>query len=272
MSYIPLIARVDALPPLPQSVLKLEEIFKQEYPDIDELIKIITIDPLITADILSKVNAPLYGFSTKIVSVLQAITLLGAPQIRSIILASSIQECFEINLKPYNITPSMFSKISLTQSELLFQWYMNIDINLARKLTPIAFLMETGKVLIAKEILEEDKEKSFQNDLLIYENISDVETIHTMMNTAQVNALVFKHLNLNASFWQTMQYFDSNKKIPSELQESITILEIIRSAINTQEQLSENSLNKAFKLLEEKGYKVDVFQRAVKRVKAKYYE
>ena len=272
MSYIPLIARVDSLPPLPESILKIEKLFTNEYPDIDALVEVITMDPSLTADILAKVNAPFYGFSKTIISVLQAVTLFGASQIRSIVLASSIQRSFDIDLSPYNISTALFSKISVSQSELLFQWYMNIDIEKARDLTPIAFLMETGKVLIAKEVLQECKQNEFKNDVILYDCLSDVENIYTMMTTAQVNSLIFKHLNLSDSFSESMKYLDLEHEIPSSMKETVTILQIIRTAINVEDQLSEYSLNNAFKLLEENHYDIDIFKRAVKRIKSKYYE
>lgn len=272
MSYIPLMARIDSLPPLPESVIEIEQLFLNEYPDINMLVDIITKDPSLTANILSKVNAPLYGFSKTIISIVQAVTLFGAPQIRSIALSSSIQRSFDIDLSPYSISTVTFSKISITQSELLFQWYMNIDINMARDLAPIVFLMETGKILIAKEIIESDKIDIFQKDLRTYENISDVENIHTMMNTTQVSALVFKQLHLNEKFSLVMQYLDDDKEVPSSMKDTITIIKIIRTAINIENQLNEYSLSQAFELLEKNNYNIDIFKRAVKRVKTKYYE
>ncbi|MBC8237285.1 MAG: HDOD domain-containing protein [Helicobacteraceae bacterium] len=272
MSYIPLIARVNSLPPLPESVIKIEKLFTHEYPDIDTLVDIIMEDPSLTADILSKVNAPLYGFSKSIVSIVQAVTLFGAPQIRSIALSSSIQRSFDIDLSPYNINTAMFSKISITQSELFFHWYMNIDLDMARDLTPIVFLMETGTILIAKEIIESDKVEIFQKDLSRYENISDVENIHTMMSATQVSALIFQQLHLNEKFSSVMQYLDDEKEVPSAMKDTISIIKIIRAAINIQDQLSEYSLSKAFELLEEHHYDINIFKRAVKRIKSKYYE
>lgn len=272
MSYIPLMARIDSLPPLPESVIKIEELFKDEYPNIDSLVEIITEDPALTTDILAKVNAPLYGFSRTIISIHQAVTLFGSSKIRSIALASSIQKSFTIDLSPYGISTSMFSKISITQSELLFHWYISIDVDIARELSTIAFLMEIGKILIAKEILQEDKKESFLSDLATYENISEVETMYTMMNTAQVNTLVLKHLNFSDSFSEAMKYLDSEKEIPQEMKTRICILKIVQTAINVQEQLSEDSLQKAYALLKENNYNLDVFKRAVKRIKTKYYE
>ncbi len=272
MSYIPLIARVDSLPPLPESVLKIEQLFAQGNPDIEDIVKIIETDPSLTADILSKVNAPLYGFRKSIISILQAVTLLGATQIRSIVLSSTLQRGFDVDLTPYDISTSEFAKISVMQSELLFNWYMSIDIDIARAITPIAFLMETGKILIARAIIQDKKTEEFLNDLLNYRDISYVENIHTMMSTAQINTLIFKHLELHDSFWESMQYLDNEKEIPADLQDMVIPLRIVRLAINIQSQLTKESIENAIKLLEKHSYNITTFQRAVKRVKIKYLE
>ena len=272
MSYIPLIARVDSLPPLPESVIKIEKLFAQGDPDIDDIVKIIESDPSLTADILAKVNAPFYGFSRSIVSTLQAVTLFGASQIRSIVLSSSIQRGFDVDLTPYNISTSEFSRISSMQSELAFQWYMSIDIDIARAITPIAFLMEIGKVLIAKDVLDNENKEAFLKDLNMYEDISYVENIHTMMSTAQINALIFKHLNLNDSFSECMKYLDNEKEIPKSIEDMVIALQIVRVAINLKDQLSEESTHNTLELLKKYNLNSNSFLRAVQRLKVKYKE
>jgi len=270
LPYIPLIARVDSLPPLPESVLHIESLYAQGDPDIDDIVQIIEADPSLTADILVKVNAPYYGFSKSIVSILQAVTLFGSSKIRAIVLSSSLNRCFDINLSPYGITTAEFSKISMMQSELIFQWYISINIDIARTLTPIAFIMETGKILIAKEILESNKTNLFLNDLHTYSDIAYVENIHTMMTSAQINALIFEHLNLNDTFSECMKYIDNEKEVPSNMREMVLALRIVRSAINVQHQLDEYSLSQAEKLLKENNFETKVFYKAVQRIQDRY--
>jgi len=275
MAYIPLIARVNSLPPLPESVLKIETLYASGNPDIDDIVKIIESDPLLTADILAKVNAPFYGFSKTIVDILQAVTLFGSTQIRSIVLSSSINRSFNIDLSPYNISTLEFSKISMIQSELIFQWYMSIDIELARILTPIAFLMETGKILIAKDILQENKTKDFLIDTQKYSDLSYVENIYTNMTTAQINAIIFEHLHLNEIFYDTMKYLDIEKEIPKNIQnikEMIIALRVVRTAVNVKDQFSDYSLENAVKILKNNSLNVETFNRVVKRITRKYFD
>ena len=272
MSYIPLIARVESLPPLPESVLRIESLYAQGDPDIDDIVQIIESDPSLTADVLAKVNAPYYGFTKSIVSTLQAVTLFGSSQIRAIVLSSSLNRCFNIDLSPYGITTVEFSKISTMQSELIFQWYISINIDIARTLTPIAFVMETGKILIAKEILESHKKDLFLNDIQAYSDIAYVENIHTMMTSAQINALIFEHLNLNDTFSECMKYLDNEKEVPLNLKEMVLALRVVRSAVNVQHQLDEYSLAQAEILLQENNLEIEAFHRAVKRVQSRYSE
>ena len=272
MSYIPLIARVESLPPLPESVLKIEELFAQGDPDIDDIVDIIEADPSLTADILAKVNAPYYGFSKNIVSILQAVTLFGSTQIRSIVLSSSIERSFDVDMSPYDISTSEFSRISTMQSELIFQWYIGVDINLARSMTPIAFLMEIGKILIAHDVLDKKLQEDFLEDLNTYEDIGYVENMHTMMTSAQINALIFKHLHLNDSFSESMKYLDNEHEIPDGISDMVHALQIVRAAVNVKDQLTEYSMQNALELIEKYSLNASGFQRAAKRVKQKYID
>ena len=263
---------MESLPPLPESVIKIETLFAKGDPNIDDVVRIIESDPVLTTDILSKVNAPYYGFSKNIVSILQAVTLFGSTQIRSIVLSSALQRDFDIDLSPYNVSTSEFSKISAMQSELMFQWYMGIDIALARTITPLAFLMEIGKVLIAKEVIQNDKVEEFIDDLDKYDDVSYVENIYTMMSSAQINALIFKHLNLNDTFTDSMKYLDFEHEIPENMKEIVEALRIVRTVVNIKEQFTDNSIDNALTLLKKSPYNLDGFNRAVKRVKIKYFD
>ncbi len=272
MSYIPLIARVESLPPLPESVIEIEKLFAYGDPDIDDIVNVIEGDPSLTADILAKVNAPYYGFSKNIVSILQSVTLFGSAQIRSIVLASSIERSFDVDMTPYGISTSEFSKISTMQSELIFQWYMGVDISLARSMTPIAFLMEIGKILIAHEVLAKKVQVDFLEDIDTYEDIGYVENMYTMMTSAQINALIFKHLHLNDSFSESMKYLDNEHEIPEAMADMVYALQIVRIAINVKDQLNEYSIDNALELIEKYSLNASGFKRAVKRVKQKYMD
>ncbi len=251
MSYIPIMEQVEKLPPLPESVQKLESLFSQnDYPDINAIVAIIESDPALTTNILANANSPLYSFSKQIISILQATTLFGAATIRAMALKSAMEQSFKIDMSTYSITNATFAKICTIQSTFVFQWYMGIDVEKAKLLVPMAFLMETGAILISKNILEHNNKEAFLEDLNTYKEIRVAENIHVNMSTAQVNALLFEHWHFENLFIECMQALDGEAETSSVVEELSLALRAVRMVVNLKEQFNETSIKRAVKLLE----------------------
>ena len=100
-----------------------------------------------------------------------------------------------------------------------------------------------------------------------------VENIYVGMTTARVNTLIFEHMNLNDSFSESMKYLDNKyEEIPDGMKDIVFPLQVVRMAINIQEQLSENSIDKAVEMLQKHSYNEEAFKRVAKRIKIKYME
>jgi HD-like signal output (HDOD) protein len=271
MSYIPIIDQIDKLPPLPESVRQIEALFAQsEHPDIDAIVKLIENDPALTTNILARANSPLYSFSRKIISVLQATTLFGAAMIRAMVLKSALEDNFKINMSAYGISNTQFAKICAMQSTFIFQWYMGVDVVKAKMLVPMAFLMETGAILISKEILEQNAENEFLDDLNNYQEIRTAENIHVNMSTAQVNALLFEHWNFDTLFIETMHALDGENEPSPLIQELCIALRAVRIAVNLKEQFSDDSMQKAIKLLQANQLESQKFINVANRIQKKF--
>lgn len=78
------------LPSLPAAIRKLQDIVRTEAPEIQEVAGIIETDQAFTAKLLKLVNSPFYGYSRRIVSVEEAITILGFNTLRSLLMATSL--------------------------------------------------------------------------------------------------------------------------------------------------------------------------------------
>ncbi len=271
MPYVPIMEQVEKLPPLPESVQKLESLFAQsEYPDINEVVAIIESDPALTTNILASANSPLYSFSKQISSILQAITLFGAATIRAMALKSAIERQFTIDMSPYGINNRMFAQICTIQSTFIFQWYMGIDVETAKRLVPMAFLMETGAILIAKNIIEHHDKEAFLNDIRNHHEIRVAENIHVNMSTAQVNALLFEHWNFEDIVIECMRTLDG-ENTPSFIVENLSVaLRAVRLAVNLKEQFSERSIKRSVKLLEQHQIDSDKFLSVAERMKQKF--
>lgn len=253
MGFEFLIEHINDLPPLPESIQKIQSLYINGNPDTKILVSLIESDPILTADILSKVNAPCYSFSKNIVSIMQAVTLLGLSTIHGFVLSSAVNRNFEIDMTPYNVSNESFSNMCNLQSALMFQWYMSVNIEQVKFLAPIAFLMEIGKVIIVNEVNNSDYIEIFQDEIKQSIDIVEVEKLFTDMTSTQIASLLFKHWNFDELFITTIKYMDNLTEAPKDVIDYIKVLNVVRKAININNILTDESIEEAAILVENLG-------------------
>lgn len=82
------------LPSLPVVVIDVLESFEQQEPDIAALAGKISRDQALAAKTLRIANSSFYGLSHKVSTISQAITVLGFDNVRSIVAAAFVIDCF----------------------------------------------------------------------------------------------------------------------------------------------------------------------------------
>lgn len=269
MGFDSLVNYINELPPLPESVQKIQALYAQEEIEVGKLVKLIESDPILTADILARVNSPLYSFSKRIISINQAVTLFGISAIRGFVLSSGMNRNLELDMRPYNINNDEFSKICNLQSALMFQWYMSIDIEHVKFLAPMAFLMEMGKVIIATEVNSSEYTTVFQDELRKAESVQKVEMMFTDLTSAKIGALLFKHWCFDESFVLAIEYLDDINDAPDHVQVFINALNIVQKAVNVNEQLSNSSIEAAGQMVKGLGLDEERFMKTARRLQEK---
>jgi putative nucleotidyltransferase with HDIG domain len=89
-----IIARIDDLPTLPRTVLRITELVNEPKSSASDLAGVITDDQVLTARLLKLVNSSFYGFPQRISTVTGAIVLLGFDAIRNLLLTTSVFDLF----------------------------------------------------------------------------------------------------------------------------------------------------------------------------------
>jgi two-component system, cell cycle response regulator len=85
-----LLERLENLPTLPGVALKILEAVKNEKIDLDELGKILSLDPPLSGKILGLINSPFYSLPVKVTSVSHAVKLLGLNTVKKVALGFSL--------------------------------------------------------------------------------------------------------------------------------------------------------------------------------------
>ena len=89
-----IISKIEDLPTLPRTVLKITEMVNDPKSSAKDLSRIITDDQVLTARLLKLVNSSFYGFPQRISTVTGAIVLLGFDAIRNLLLTTSVFDLF----------------------------------------------------------------------------------------------------------------------------------------------------------------------------------
>ena len=144
MNFKNIVADLKSLPPLSNIAFEIQEIYSKGAKNLDiiKLVRVIEEDAVLTANILRMINAPIYGFSRKIASISQAVTLFGTDEIYGLVLKYAIQERIKADTKIYGIDSSKFNDVCHLQSTLMMQWYSKIDLRHAQFMSPLALIME----------------------------------------------------------------------------------------------------------------------------------
>jgi HD-like signal output (HDOD) protein len=108
-----IIGKIEDLPTLPRTVLKITELVNNPKSSARDLSRIITDDQVLTARLLKLVNSSFYGFPQRISTITGAIVLLGFDAIRNLLLTTSVYDVFSNHAKTSKFNQEKFWDHSL---------------------------------------------------------------------------------------------------------------------------------------------------------------
>lgn len=264
-----ILEKIDSLPPLPNSVLELEEFRKMSDKEPLDLLKIIEKDPLIITTVLRVANSAMFGFVSEVETPSRAISLLGVNFTISIALGSVIQNLIQSNLAAYKSSTDDFMFSCNLASSLVNTWVSKISFDLKEDLLLPAFLQETGKFVISEIIHEKGLTEEFQNQLDITKDISAVEKEFIGFTCSRITANIFKHWNLSHNLIFSIGFVEDTKSCPKDYLEKVQILEIIKILADIRNPLSEASIQRAITKAEEYGLDTKLLSQSIETIQFK---
>lgn len=260
-----LLDQIDNIPPLPESVQAVESVYQDLDSTFEDMQKVIEKDPFLTADILRIVNSPMYGMKRKITRVGQAIALLGKDAIRTFVLNTVVNTSFEIDLSPYNITKEQFSLACEKQLALVLNWMRSKPEYIA-VLAPAAFLVDLGRVLISKSILEEHKESIIQKALDDGQSIVAAEKLASGVDVTDITARLFHHWHLDEQINYIIRCSDNPDETSDDEKEMAAILRAVRKTVLFNGMINEESIANAKTVIAEYNLDLQGYEKALEKV------
>jgi len=261
-----LLANINAIPPLPESVQEVERIYNDPDSSLEDMQRAIEKDPILTASILRIVNSPMYGVTRNITNVLQAISLLGKGTVRTFVLESAVNANFEINLTPYNMTKEQFSLACNRQLAVMINWLIRREPKNLAILAPAAFLVDLGRIVISKTLMDDGKVDIIQKALETGGDISQAEKVACGVQATDVTATLFHSWNLDPDTIHLIRYSDDPDGTAHEEKTMAAELKAVRETVLPNGEITEASIAEAKETIEEFGLDLASYEKALDKV------
>ncbi|MCK4737737.1 MAG: HDOD domain-containing protein [Sulfurimonas sp.] len=258
-----ILKKIKQLPPLPESAMQIEAVYQDPDSTFNDMVKILEKDPLLTADILKAANSPLYGFSREINAINQAVGLFGMGTVRGFALASIVKKSFTLDLSPYGINNDMFSALSKKQHGLMISWCLRKQGSLLGVLSPAAFLVEIGKVLIAQQIMIDNKQEEFRDALKELQDVEAAERKVVGVDTPEVSATIFEHWRFEPGLIETIRNCQNPENAKEEFHKAAQILHVVRVAVPINGALTDESIAASKELITKYDLDMESFDKAI---------
>lgn len=231
----------DSFPNLPSAIQKIQKMFVLEDINSTLLVRFLEEEPLLCANILKLVNSAHYGLSNKITSIKHAVMLLGTTVIRGIAMASVLKKSFQLDVSAYKISIEQFDTICILRTRLLSLWLQDENVDI-QALNAVAFLIESGKIITAHEILKNNLSQNF-SELLNAHTVLEAETLLFGINSYEVASKLFKQWLFDENFTDLILGVLAPKTFEQKA------LHVAVSVISTQGVLTDENIDISMQLL-----------------------
>ena len=258
-----ILEKIESLPPLPKTIIEIEEFRKKLNKEAIDLLNIIEKDALIISTLLKISNSAMFGFRSKVETPSRAVNLLGINFTISIAIGGTVQNLLMTNLEPYGINSDDFMRASNISSTLASLWLSKIDVDLKEEIILPALLQETGKFILADLIASEKKSELFKSKIASGASVENVEKELLGVTTSQITAQIFRHWKLSDNLINMIEHVDDISNASDNFKKKSQILDVLKTACNIKEPLSDENIEKATQKVLAYGLDVKIFKKAI---------
>ena len=258
-----ILEKIESLPPLPKTIIDIEEFRKRHDKEAADLLKIIEKDALIISTLLKISNSAMFGFRSKVETPSRAVSLLGINFTISIAIGGTVQNLLMTSLTPYGISSDDFMRASNISSSLASLWLSKVDFDLKEEIILPALLQEIGKFILSDLIVSEDKTELFKSKIASGASIEDVERELLGFTTSEITSKIFGYWKLSDNLINMIEFVDNVQNASEEYKKKTQILDVIKTACQVSAPLSDENIEKAINKAAKYGLDTKVLKKAI---------
>ncbi|OHE00998.1 MAG: hypothetical protein A3G74_05010 [Sulfurimonas sp. RIFCSPLOWO2_12_FULL_34_6] len=123
---------------------------------------------------------------------------------------------------------------------------------------------------MAKEVMQSNFSKEFTSGYIKSNNSTEFEYRLLDTTTYYLTGLLFEHWNLEPLYVEILKGLDFESDNSSKVESYINSLDIVRTAVNLKNVLTDTSIKDACEMVEDIELDVEHFKRVANRVKEQY--
>ena len=199
-----ILEQVSSFPSMPKAGMKLRALLSEKDVSIDEIERILRLDPGLAANVLRLANSASFGLSTKVTTLKHAVMLLGVKRFSKIAVAASANKIMGNAVEGYGLSPGELWLHSIAVSTTAEALAKNKKLNESIDFFTPALLHDLGKLVLGKFVKVEQPKI---DDLVVKGvpfGIAEKEVLKT--DHAEIGALIlskwsFPDVLVNAVRW-----------------------------------------------------------------------
>lgn len=255
---------INDIKPLPEIVIKVQEIVASEKSSTRDVANLLEKDPLLTTKILQMINNPSYALKQKISTLHHAVSLLGKATIGALVLQENIQDQFSsFNLKIYGLEDQRdLYAIAKKRMDFIVRWYSKIDMGMLPILATTALLGNIGTFVIANAARKRQIENEFITlSKLNGSRVAELEFFNT--TSEEISASIFEHWKLSHLISDTIRYSYNFDNAPMHIKPFALANFIVNTAIDYQTKGNDKqNINDLISFIKTMGFEEEKFLNA----------
>ncbi len=198
-----LLDSVESLPPAPQVLVQLLSLLAKTETDLNRIVDLISFDPALTAKLLQTVNSGIFGRSTVVNDVPEAVNRLGFQAVYHIVAVA----CGERFIRPTDATGIDVAKmwrhaVTVAFASQFVSEPLGKDSGLA---FTAGMLHDIGKVVMG-EVFKVDYSRIINGEQLTGKTLVEQERIRFGMDHAEVGARLLERWKFSSNFIAAVRY------------------------------------------------------------------
>ncbi len=212
---------IERMPSLSTTVGKVMEICSRTDASPNELNKVISLDPVLTGQVLKLINSAYYSLINKVTSLTRAITMLGINTVKNMALSTAIIRSVSSAKKSKALPTKQFwaHSIGVGVSAKLLAKELDLPIMEREEMFVAGLLHDLGKVPFGDEyidVLTETKEKQL--------SLIDVEREQLGVDHQVIGEMIAQKWKLNPLITNCVAYHHDIASVPDEFKVKVAIV------------------------------------------------